>query len=162
MLKEGSKAPAFRLDASTGKAIKLSDYKDKTVILYFYPRDSTPGCTTEARDFQAALPEIERANAVVLGVSKDSIASHCKFAEKQGLEFPLLSDPDGSVIEKYGAWGEKNMYGKKITGIIRTTMIIGPDGRIAKIFPKVKVKGHVDQVLETIRDIRDGINVAGG
>jgi peroxiredoxin Q/BCP len=153
MLEEGKKAPAFRLQASTGALIKLSDYKDKTVILYFYPRDNTPGCTTEARDFQAALPAFERANAVILGVSKDSLASHCKFAEKQGLQFPLLSDPEGAVIEKYGAWGEKNMYGKKMMGIIRTTVVIGPDGRIRKLFPKVKVKGHVDQVLEAVRAI---------
>jgi thioredoxin-dependent peroxiredoxin len=162
MLQRGNKAPAFRLQASTGKTIKLSDYEDRTVVLYFYPRDNTPGCTTEALDFQAALPELERANAVVLGVSKDSIESHCKFADKQGLQFPLLSDPEGAVIEKYGAWGEKNMYGKKSMGIIRTTVVIGPDGRIRAIFPKVKVKGHVDQVLETVRAIQQEAGTPAG
>ena len=151
MIKEGNKAPAFRLQASTGETAALSDYKDKVVVLYFYPRDNTPGCTTEAQEFQAALPALADAGAVVLGVSKDSIASHCKFADKHGLQFPLLSDPEGEVIEKYGAWGEKNMYGKKMQGIIRTTVVIGPDGRVKKIFPKVRVKGHVDAVLETVR-----------
>lgn len=151
MIKEGNKAPAFRLQASTGETVKLSDYQDKIVVLYFYPKDNTPGCTTEAQEFQAALPAFAGAGAVVLGVSKDSIASHCKFADKHGLQFPLLSDPEGEVIEKYGAWGEKNMYGKKMQGIIRTTVVIGPDGLVQKIFPKVRVKGHVDAVLETVR-----------
>jgi peroxiredoxin Q/BCP len=153
MLKEGNKAPAFKLEASTGETVKLSDFKGRTVVLYFYPKDNTPGCTTEAKDFQAAMGELEDLNAVVLGVSKDSIASHCRFADKQGLEFPLLSDPDGTVIEKYGAWGEKNMYGRKSVGIIRTTVIIDPDGLVQAVFPKVRVKDHVDNVIETIREL---------
>ncbi|WP_428264701.1 thioredoxin-dependent thiol peroxidase [Haliangium sp.] len=153
MIKEGNKAPAFRLEASTGETVKLSDYKDHIVVVYFYPRDNTPGCTTEAKDFQAALGEFEELGAVVLGVSKDSIASHCKFVDKLGLEFALLSDPDGAMIEKYGAWGEKNMYGKKSMGIIRSTVVIDAEGRVAKIFPKVRVKGHVDQVLEVVREL---------
>lgn len=153
VIKEGNKAPTFKLEASTGQTVALSDFKDQTVVLYFYPKDSTPGCTTEAKDFQAALPELRRANAVVLGVSKDSIKSHCKFADKYGLEFPLLSDPDGTVIEKYGAWGEKSMYGRTSMGIIRTTVVIGPDGRIKKIFPGVRVKGHVDEVLGVVKEL---------
>jgi thioredoxin-dependent peroxiredoxin len=152
MIKEGTKAPAFKLEASTGQTVKLSDFKDQIVVLYFYPRDNTPGCTTEANEFQAALDEFRRAGAVVLGVSKDSIQSHCKFADKYGLTFPLLSDPEGTVLEKYGAWGEKNNYGKKSMGIIRTTVVIGADGRVAKIFAKVRVKGHVAKVLEAVRE----------
>ncbi len=152
-IKEGNKAPAFKLESSTGDKVSLADFKDKTLVLYFYPRDNTPGCTTEANDFQAALPKLKRAGATVVGVSKDSIASHCKFADKYGLKFPLLSDPDGKVLEKYGAWGEKNMYGKKSMGIIRTTVVIGPDQRVVKIFPKVRVKGHVDAVLDVVKEV---------
>lgn len=151
MIKVGNKAPAFKLAASTGDTVSLSDFKDRTVILYFYPRDNTPGCTTEAKDFQAALGDFEQEGAVVLGVSKDSIASHCKFADKHDLQFPLLSDPDGTVLDKYGAWGEKNMYGRTSMGIIRSTVVIGPDGKVLKHFPKVRVKGHVDKVLEVVR-----------
>ena len=151
--KEGAKAPAFKLEAHTGATIALKDLADSWVILYFYPRDNTPGCTTEARDFQSNLPAFEELGATVLGVSKDSIASHCKFGDKLGLGFPLLSDPEGKVLEKYGAWGEKNMYGKKRMGIIRTTVLIRPGGKIAKLWPKVRVKGHVDKVLDTLREL---------
>jgi peroxiredoxin Q/BCP len=153
MVQEGNKAPAFRLQASTGDTVKLSDYAGKIVVLYVYPRDATPGCTTEAREFQAALPELHALGAEVLGISKDSIDSHCKFADKLGLAFPLLSDPDGEVIEKYGAWGEKNMYGRVSMGIIRTTVVIGKDGHVAKVFPKVRVKGHVARVLAVVREL---------
>lgn len=153
VIKEGNKAPAFKLPASTGNTVSLSDFKDRMVVLYFYPRDNTPGCTTEARDFQAALGDFAAEGATVLGVSKDSIASHCKFVDKLGLEFPLLSDPDGTVLEKYGAWGEKKMYGKTSMGIIRSTVVIGPDGKVVKHFPKVRVKGHVDKVLEVVREV---------
>jgi peroxiredoxin Q/BCP len=153
MLQEGNKAPAFRLQASTGDTVKLSDYAGKIVVLYVYPKDATPGCTTEAKEFQVALPELHALGAEVLGMSKDSIESHCKFADKLGLAFPLLSDPDGQVIEKYGAWGEKNMYGRTSMGIVRTTVIIGKDGRVAKVFPKVRVKGHVDKVLAVVREL---------
>jgi thioredoxin-dependent peroxiredoxin len=151
-LKVGRKAPAFTLPASTGDEVSLSDQAGKVVVLYFYPRDNTPGCTLEAQDFQAALPKLKRLGAVVLGVSKDSIASHCKFADKFKLAFPLLSDPDAKVIDAYGAWGEKNMYGKKIQGILRTTVIIDGDGVVTRIFPSVKVKGHVDEVVEAVRE----------
>lgn len=153
VIEQGKKAPAFTLEASTGGKVKLSDFKGRTVVLYFYPKDNTPGCTTEALDFQAASADFAAANAAILGVSKDSIASHCKFAEAKSLTFPLLSDPDGAVLEKYGAWGEKNNYGKKTVGIIRTTVIIGPEGKVAKIFSSVRVKGHVDKVLAAVREL---------
>ena len=150
MLKEGQKAPAFKLESSDGKKVSLGDFAGKNVVLYFYPRDSTPGCTLEAQAFRDAAAALKKKNAVVLGVSKDSIASHCKFRDKHDLNFPLLSDPEGEVLEKYGAWGEKVMYGKKMMGIIRSTFVIGPDGKIKKIFPKVKVAGHAEEVLAAL------------
>ena len=151
MIEEGKKAPAFKLVGDDGEKHSLSDYAGKNVVLYFYPKDNTPGCTLQAQAFNAALPKLAKLGAVVLGVSKDSTASHCKFRDKYGLKFPLLSDPEGTTIEKYGAWGEKNMYGKKMMGIIRTTVIIGKDGKVAKVFPKVKVAGHVEAVLEALK-----------
>jgi peroxiredoxin Q/BCP len=154
MIKEGHKAPAFNLPSSTGGKLALKDLAGKYVILYFYPRDNTPGCTTEANEFNAALRKIQARDAVVVGVSKDSIDSHCKFADKFKLKFPLLSDADGTMLEKYGAWGEKNMYGKKSMGIIRSTVLIGPDGKVIKHFPKVKVKGHVEAVIEALNEAR--------
>ena len=150
MVEEGKKAPAFKLESSEGDTVSLDDFKGKTVVLYFYPKDDTPGCTREAQGFRDALPKLKKKNAVVLGVSRDSVKSHCGFRDKYDLNFPLLSDPDGKVIRAYGAWGEKNMYGKKSEGIIRTTVVIGPDGKVARVFPKVKVDGHVDKVLEAI------------
>ncbi len=153
MIEEGKRAPAFTLASSDGDKVSLSKLKGQNVVLYFYPRDNTPGCTTEANDFNKALKKLEKLDAVVLGVSKDSIESHCKFRDKYKLKFPLLSDPDGNVLEKYGAWGEKNMYGKKMMGIIRTTIIIGADGKVRKIFPKVRVKGHVDKVIEALKEL---------
>jgi peroxiredoxin Q/BCP len=125
----------------------------KIVVLYFYPRDNTPGCTVEAEGFRDAVPQLKKLGAVVLGVSKDSIASHCKFRDKFGLTFPLLTDADGAVLEKYGAWGEKVLYGKKSMGIIRSTVIIGKDGTIARHFAKVSVKGHVDAVIEAVKEL---------
>jgi peroxiredoxin Q/BCP len=154
MIKEGSKAPAFNLPSSTGGKLALKDLSGKYVIVYFYPRDNTPGCTTEANEFNAALRKLKARDAVVVGVSKDSIDSHCKFADKYDLKFPLLSDPDGKMLEKYDAWGEKNMYGKKSMGIIRSTVLIGPDGKVIKHFPKVKVKGHVDAVIAALNEAR--------
>ena len=155
MIKEGRKAPAFNLTSSTGGKLALKDFAGKYLILYFYPRDDTPGCTTEANDFNAALRKIRARDAVVVGVSKDSIESHCKFTDKHGLKFPLLSDPEGKVLEKYAAWGEKNMYGRKSMGVIRSTVLIGPDGKVVKHFPKVKVKGHVDAVLSALDEARN-------
>jgi peroxiredoxin Q/BCP len=150
MLKEGQKAPPFKLDSSDGKTVSLADFAGKNVVLYFYPRDNTPGCTREAEAFRDAAAALKKKNAVVLGVSKDSIASHCKFRDKYELNFPLLSDPDGDVLEKYGAWGEKVLYGKKSMGIIRSTVVIGPDGKIKKLFAKVKVDGHAEEVLAVL------------
>ncbi len=150
MLEVGKKAPAFSLPAASGKKIALKDLAGKRVVLYFYPKDATPGCTTEAQDFRDASQRLRKLNAVVLGVSKDSLESHCKFIDKHGLNFDLLSDVDGKVIEKYGAFGEKNMYGKKIMGIIRTTVLIDEAGVVQKIFPKVRVAGHVEQVIEAL------------
>jgi peroxiredoxin Q/BCP len=150
MLKEGQKAPPFKLPADDGSTVSLRDFAGKTVVLYFYPRDNTPGCTREAEAFRDLLPSLTKRNAVLLGVSKDSIASHCKFRDKYDLNFPLLSDPDGAVIEKYGAWGEKTLYGKKSLGIIRTTVVIDGEGKVKKVFPSVKVDGHAEAVLAAI------------
>ena len=156
MIEEGKKAPAFTLDSSEGGKVKLKDQAGKWVVIYFYPRDMTPGCTTEAQDFRDAAKALEKHEAVVFGVSKDSIESHCKFRDKHDLNFALLSDPDGKVIEKYGAWGEKNMYGRKSMGIIRSTVIIDPAGKVRKIFPKVRVKRHVEKVLEALGALQSG------
>jgi peroxiredoxin Q/BCP len=151
MVTEGKKAPAFSLPSSDGTTVKLSELAGKVVVLYFYPRDNTPGCTVEAQEFNAALPQLKKLGAVVLGVSKDTIASHCKFRDKFGLGFPLLTDEDGAVMEKYDAWGEKVLYGKKSLGVIRSTVIIDKDGKVAKHFPKVSVKGHVAAVIDAVR-----------
>jgi peroxiredoxin Q/BCP len=146
MIKEGQKAPAFKLPSTEGEDVSLKDLAGKTVVLYFYPRDMTPGCTTEACDFRDAKKALEKKGAVVYGVSKDSIETHGKFIDKYDLNFPLLTDKKAEVMEKYGAWGEKTMYGKKVT----TTVVIGPDGKVKKVFPNVKVKGHVEKVLAAI------------
>lgn len=147
---EGKKAPAFNLPDQDGNKVALKDFAGKTVVLYFYPKDMTPGCTQEACDFQENLTKIKRKKAIVIGVSKDSVERHKKFQEKYNLKFPLLSDENSNICEKYDVWKEKNMYGKKFMGIVRATFIIGPDGKIQKIFPKVKVKGHIDEVLAEI------------
>jgi thioredoxin-dependent peroxiredoxin len=147
----GKKAPAFHLESSDGGKVKLADLAGKVVVLYFYPRDNTPGCTVEAEGFRDAVPALEKLGAVVLGVSKDTIASHCKFRDKYGLTFPLLTDPDGKTLEAYGAWGDKVLYGKKSKGIIRSTVLIGTDGKVRKHWPKVSVKGHVDDVVASIK-----------
>jgi thioredoxin-dependent peroxiredoxin len=152
MLEVGKRAPAFKLPSADGSQVSLADFKGKNVILYFYPKDSTPGCTLEAQEFQKALPQLKKKNAVVLGVSRDSLASHCKFRDKYELTFPLLSDPEHGVLEAYGAWGEKTLYGKKSVGIIRTTVLIDDSGKVKKIFPKVKVNGHVEAVLQALAE----------
>ena len=150
MLKEGSKAPVFSLPADNGKRVALKDFKGQRVVLYFYPKDLTPGCTTEAQDFRDALSKFKRRKTVVLGVSRDPVDRHEKFREKHSLNFPLLSDEAGKVCEAYGVWKQKSLYGRKFMGIERTTFIIGEDGKILKIFPKVRVKGHADAVLESL------------
>jgi peroxiredoxin Q/BCP len=147
MLKEGSKAPSFNLMSDADEKVSLGDFKGQTVILYFYPKDMTPGCTQEACDFRDNFNRLKKIDAVILGVSKDSPERHRKFKQKEKLTFPLLSDESGKVCESYGVWQEKSLYGKKFMGIVRTTFIIGPDQKIKKIFPKVKVKGHVDEIL---------------
>jgi peroxiredoxin Q/BCP len=152
----GAKAPAFSLESDAGKTVKLSDLEGKTVVLYFYPRDSTPGCTREAHDFSAAAKKLAKLGAIVLGVSKDSIASHCKFRDKEGITFPLLSDTELEAHKAYGVWGDKMMYGKKITGTIRSTFVIGTGGKIAHVFSPVKVAGHVDAVLAAVGELASG------
>jgi len=151
MLEIGKKAPAFSLQDGNGKKVSLSDFRGKKVILYFYPKDMTSGCTQEACDFRDSLPNFRKVKAEVLGVSIDSVASHKKFAEKYDLPFTLLSDVKKEVVEKYGVWKEKSMYGKKYMGIERTTFIIDEDGKIQNIFPKVKVAGHIEEVMQALK-----------
>ncbi len=153
MLKAGSKAPQFTLDSDEGKKVSLKDFLGKKVILYFYPKDDTPGCTKEACSFTDNFKAITKTGAVVLGVSADSVESHKKFRDKYRLSFPLLSDPKKEVIEKYGVWKEKNMYGKKMMGIERTTFLIDENGNIAHIYPKVKVDGHTEEILAKLATI---------
>lgn len=152
----GAKAPAFSLESDAGKTVKLSDYKGKTLVLYFYPRDSTPGCTREAHDFSAAAKKLAKLGASVVGVSRDTVASHCKFRDKEGITFPLLSDAKREAHDAYGAWGEKVMYGKKVEGAIRSTFVIAPDGKVAKVFSPVKVDGHVDAVVAAVEELASG------
>lgn len=150
----GKKAPAFTLPASPGGKLKLSEFAgEKNVILYFYPRDNTPGCTQEACDFRDNFARLHAADTVVLGVSTDSIGSHQKFAEKFSLPFPLLSDEDHAVAEKYGVWVEKKNYGKTYMGLQRATFLIGKDGKIKAAWPNVKVKGHVDEVAAKLAEL---------
>ncbi|MDF1854318.1 peroxiredoxin [Pseudooceanicola sp.] len=147
----GGKAPVFKLPRDGGGEISLTDYAGRSVVLYFYPRDDTPGCTTEGKDFTCAADDFAAAGAVVMGVSKDSVESHDKFRDKHDLSVILLSDKTGSTCEDYGVWGEKNMYGKTFMGITRATFLIGPDGTIAQAWKNVKVPGHVDEVLAAVQ-----------
>ena len=151
MLEEGTMAPDFTLASDGGGEVTLSDYRGKQVVLYFSPKDDTPGCTTEACNFRDDYTEILAAGAVVLGVSPDSVKSHDKFKGKYDLPFPLLSDPEHEIAERYGAWGEKKMYGRTYMGIIRSTFVIDEQGSIIKAFPKVRVKGHSEKVLEALK-----------
>ena len=144
----GTPAPDFALAAEDGATLRLGDHVGKKVVLYFYPKDDTPGCTTEAIDFTAKAAEFAANDTVVIGVSKDSVAAHAKFRAKHSLGVLLGADPDGSVVEAYGAWVEKSMYGKKYMGIDRSTFLIGRDGRIADVWRKVKVPGHAAAVLK--------------
>ena len=150
---EGSPAPDFSLPASTGKTISLGDYKGKrAVVLYFYPRADTPGCTKQACGFRDALADYDAAKVAVLGISPDPAGDVTKFSEKFGLNFPLLADADHAVTERYGVWAEKSMYGKKYMGAARTTFVIDTDGRIAKVFEKVKPEGHDQEVLAWVKE----------
>ncbi len=150
MLKAGDKAPDFQALTDAGDTVSLKDFRGKKVILYFYPKDNTPGCTQEACDFRDSMAGFDKKGAVVLGVSPDGVASHQKFKAKFELPFPLLADEDHKIAEAYGAWGEKSMYGRKFMGIIRSTFLIDEKGKIAAAFEKVKVGGHVDELLGKI------------
>ncbi|MFQ3582096.1 thioredoxin-dependent thiol peroxidase [Chloracidobacterium validum] len=152
-LSVGDQAPTFTLPDANGQAVSLTDFAGQRVILYFYPRDNTPGCTKEACAFNAVRDKLAALRAQVIGISPDSVASHGKFAAKFGLDFPLLSDPDHIVAEQYGVWQEKKNYGKTYFGIVRATFIINEQGRIARIFPKVKVEGHDAQVLQALAEL---------
>ncbi len=151
-----AKAPAFSLKATDGSTVKLSDFKGKYVVLYFYPKDDTPGCTREACAFRDRSQEIQDLGAVVLGVSADSVEKHQKFTQKYDLNFPLLADTEHELAEKYGAWREKNMYGKVSMGIQRSTYIIDPAGKVAKLWKKVSVDGHDEQVITVLKELTAG------
>lgn len=150
MPQEGRKAPAFTLETTAGKR-RLADYAGKHLVLYFYPKDDTPGCTQEALDFTAHAKAFEAAGAEVLGVSRDTLAKHEKFSAKHGLAVQLGSDEAGKVSDAYGTWVEKSMYGRTYMGMARATFLIGPDGKILRVWPKVKVKGHAEEVLAEIK-----------
>lgn len=152
MLEIGKKAPDFVLPDQDGKKVSLKDYKGKKVILYFYPKDNTSGCTKEACNFRDDFPKFKKSSAVIIGVSPDSVSSHKKFAEKYNLPFTLLSDEDKKVVQLYDVWKEKSMYGKKYMGVERTTFIIDEDGKIKSIFNKVKVDGHNEEVMKALKD----------
>ena len=152
-LEAGDKAPAFTLAADDGSKIKLAELKGSPVILYFYPADDTPGCTREACAFRDRAAELKKLGAKVLGVSPDDVASHGKFRDKFKLNFPLLADPDHAVAEKFGAWREKNMYGKKSMGIVRSTFLIDKEGVIHRVWRSVKVDGHDTAVIEALKEL---------
>jgi peroxiredoxin Q/BCP len=150
----GQSAPSFKLADDSGKILSLSDFSGRFLILYFYPKDSTPGCTQESCDFRDNLNRLTTAGAAVVGLSADSVASHKKFKEKYGLNFPLLSDPDHKALEAYGVWQEKSLYGRKFMGIVRSTFVMDGKGIIRAIFPKVSVAGHVDEVLAAVNALK--------
>ena len=152
-LKLGDPAPDFTLPATGDGDLRLSDLRGRIVVLYFYPKDNTPGCTTEAKDFSALADDFAAAGAVVVGVSKDSLAAHERFIAKHGLKVRLAADTEGTVCEAYGVWQEKTLYGRRFMGIVRSTFLIDRDGRIARIWPRVRVRGHADEVLAAVREI---------
>lgn len=154
-LQAGAAAPELQIPSDSGQVITLKQFRGKTVVLYFYPKDDTPGCTQESCDFRDNLRRLESEGAVVLGISKDSVESHQKFKGKFALPFPLLSDESGRVCEAYGVWKEKSMYGRTYMGIERSTFVIDGSGKLARIYPKVSVKGHVDQVIQDIRALKE-------
>jgi len=150
-VKVGDKAPDFTLPSDGGGKVSLKSLKGKTVVLYFYPKDDTPGCTTEACSFRDAMPDFRKADAVIIGISKDSVARHDRFRTKYNLPFALASDEDGEIVEAYGSWVEKSLYGKKYMGIDRSTFLIDGKGVIRNIWRNVKVKGHVEEVLAAVK-----------
>ncbi len=152
-LKVGNKAPEFTLPDKDNKEVSLKDFKGKYVILYFYPKDNTPACTTEAIGFTGILPSLQKLDAVVLGISPDTPESHAKFIEKKNLEIILLSDVDKKVIKEYGKWGKKKFRGKEYMGVIRSTFLIDPNGKIAYIWPSVSVKGHTEEVKNKLAEL---------
>ena len=150
----GTKAPAFNLPTDGGGKLSLSALKGKKVVLYFYPKDDTSGCTREAIDFNELKEAFAKADAVVVGVSPDSAASHDKFKKKHGLDFPLIADEEKTMLEAYGVWAEKSMYGRKYMGVERTTLLIGADGKVAQVWNKVKVPGHAQEVLAAAQALK--------
>ena len=154
MIELNKPAPSFSLADQSGKEHSLAQYKGKWVVLYFYPKDNTPGCTVEAIDFTAKKKDFEKLGAIVLGVSPDSEKSHCDFIEKQNLSITLLCDPARQALKAYGAWGKKMMYGKEVEGVIRSSCLIDPKGNVAFHWPKVKVEGHADQVLFQLKALQ--------
>ena len=152
MIKENSKAPNFKLLSSNNKNFEINKSLDQYLVIYFYPRDNTPGCTNEAKDFSKLYKEFKKLNCEIFGISKDSVESHKKFINKFKISFQLLSDEKIIVLKKYGAWGEKSMYGKKFMGIKRTTVLINPKGKIIKIWNNVKVKDHAKEVLSCLKE----------
>ena len=153
MVSVGKSAPAFSLDTDAGEKLSLKDLKGRPVVLYFYPKDDTPGCTVEACEFRDAFPRFKGSKAMILGISPDSVKSHQKFKEKFDLPFTLLADEDHAIAEKYGVWQKKSMYGRTYMGIARTTFVIDQDGKVAKIFEKVKPKGHAEEVEQAIDEL---------
>lgn len=156
MIEVGKKAPAFKLKDQDGKVRTLGEFAGQWVVLYFYPKDDTPGCTVEACDFTAGIKQFEKLGATVLGCSRDGEESHRKFIAKHKLKVTLLSDPDHAMMEKYGAWGEKTMYGKKTEGVIRSTVLVDPTGKVAHHWARVQAKGHADAVKEKLATLRKG------
>ena len=153
-LEIGNKAPNFNLPNQNGNSVRLDDFAGRWLVVYFYPRDDTPGCTVEANDFTRLKKDFEKKETVILGVSPDNETKHCKFIDKHGLKIDLLADCEKSMLSDYGVWQEKSMYGKTYMGVVRTTYLIDPDGNIAGAWTKVKAKGHADAVLKRLIDIR--------
>jgi peroxiredoxin Q/BCP len=151
MLTEGARVPSIALTSDAGKTVRLADFAGKKLVVYFYPKDDTPGCTREGIAFSKLAGEFAKAGAVVVGVSRDSVERHCKFRDKYGLTVPLLADTDRKLHDAFGAWGEKVMYGKKVEGAIRSTFLVGEDGRVTRVWGNVKVDGHAEQVLAAVQ-----------
>ena len=154
ILEVGSKAPDFTIPNQDGKSVNLDDLSGKWAVIYFYPRDDTPGCTVEANEFTELYSKFEDNNAVVIGVSPDNEAKHCKFIDKYELKVELLADTEKTMLSDYGVWQEKSMYGKTYMGVVRTTYLINPDGQISEAWPKVKAKGHAEAVLNRLIDLK--------